>query len=399
MSRLIANTKGMLKLEWLLLRKQGIGGSDASAVAGINKYTSPILVYLDKLDLYVPIKKDNVHEAAHFGNVLEPVVRKEFIRRVNIDRAEQGKPPLKVTQRNAIFAHTELDFMRTNLDGIVYDPEMGKGVFEAKTAHYMLRDEWAGDDVPDQYFIQCQHNMAVMGYDYAYLAVLIGGNTFKYYYIPRDEQMIETLIALETNFWNNHILQRIPPQMTGHDAEKEMLNSQYPDSEHREGYIVNLPDSTILLAEQIEAIKAVINTLKTEQQRNENELKAILGDTESAFAGMHKVSWKTAINGTKTLRIKLDAANEKQKYYDDRYKLHVAEFKRLEKETLSFQKEGAKIRKAITKANKLAEKAVLAAIKEQEKKRKIAEKETQLAQMDAELINSSIISIEIDTVH
>lgn len=375
MARLIANTANMNEVEWLELRTKGIGGSDASAVAGANKYASSVMVYMDKIGMYRPDKPDNVKEAARFGNVLEPIVRDEFKRRINEERAEQGLKPLKVVHRKALFAHDEHDFMRTNLDGIVYDPILGKGVFEAKTAHYMLRDEWDGEDVPNQYYIQVQHNMAVMDYQFAYLAVLIGGNTYKHYYIERDQEFIDYLIMIEKNFWENHVLQRIPPAFSGHDEEKKMLNEQYPDSEQREGYIVNLPNNCIQIVEQIDAYKNVIKVMQEKQQALENELKATLGTTEMAFAGSHKVTWKTAVNGNRTLRIKLDSQDERNKFYERLLKNVQSEIKTITKEYEGIEKELAKQRKADEKTRKDAEKAAEKALKLARKELKKADKE------------------------
>jgi len=38
----LTSTENMSYDEWLRLRKQGIGGSDASVVCGINRYKSPV---------------------------------------------------------------------------------------------------------------------------------------------------------------------------------------------------------------------------------------------------------------------------------------------------------------------------------------------------------------------
>ena len=43
------STKDMDCEEWLKLRKSGLGGSDAGAVCGVNPYSSPMKVYLDKI--------------------------------------------------------------------------------------------------------------------------------------------------------------------------------------------------------------------------------------------------------------------------------------------------------------------------------------------------------------
>lgn len=376
MAKLIANTKGMVHLEWLQLRKSGIGGSDAAAVAGASKYASPIMVYMDKLGIYLPDKKDNVMEAATWGNLHEPTIREEFKRRINAERAEQGKEPLRVIHRQAIYAHDEYDYIRTNLDGIIYDPDLGKGIFEAKTAHYMLRHDWEGEDVPNAYYIQVQHNMLVMDAGYAWLAVLIGGNMYKHYFIERDQEFIDSLITIETQFWNDHILQRIPPAMSGLPAEKDMMTEQYPQSEGREGYITTLPIACIELAEKADAMKQVVAEAEQEKTMYENEIKAIMGNTEMAFAGSHKITWKTAINGVRSMRIKLDSQEDRNKFYNAKIKEVDKERKLLEKQRGIIEKEAEKARKADEKARKAAEKDAEKQLKAEIKALKAAEKET-----------------------
>lgn len=48
MSVRIATTKNMPRETWLQLRRNGIGGSDAGAVCGVNPYRSAFNVYMDK---------------------------------------------------------------------------------------------------------------------------------------------------------------------------------------------------------------------------------------------------------------------------------------------------------------------------------------------------------------
>ena len=375
MAQLIANTAKMNRADWLKLRRDGIGGSDASAIARVNKYSSPIMVYMDKLGLYIPEKSERVQMAARMGNELEPIIRRLFVEKVNEEREEKGLPALKVIHRKAIFAHDKYNWMRTNLDGIVYDPELGQGVFEAKTAHYMLRDEWEGEDVPNQYFIQVQHNMAVMNMDYAWLAVLIGGNDFRYYFIKRDQEFIDYLIMIEQAFWNNHILQRIPPEMIGNDAEKEMLAEQYPNSREIDGYITTLPNVCIGHAERADALKQIMKELKEELTAEENEIKAIMGDTETAFAGDHKITWRTSSNGVRPLLIKIGAYDDRKKFYDARLKEIEKTIKAVDKDRILIEKELEKARKLAEKERKVAEKEAKAALKEAEKQLKAAQKE------------------------
>lgn len=71
----LVSTKQMTRNQWLHWRRKGIGGSDASAIAGINPWKSPMAVWLDKTG---QIEPEEAGEAAYWGNVLENVVADEF---------------------------------------------------------------------------------------------------------------------------------------------------------------------------------------------------------------------------------------------------------------------------------------------------------------------------------
>lgn len=363
MPKLIANTRNMSHEDWLQLRKQGLGGSDASAVAGLSKYSSPFMVYADKMGLFIPEKPQRVQESAYWGNTMEPIVRREFLRRINMKREEEGKAPMKVIHRKAIFAHDEYDFIRTNLDGILSDPERGKGVFEAKTASQYLADEWKGEDVPDAYMLQVQHNMAVMGYDYAYLAVLIGGNDFRYYYIPRDEQMIADLLAIEVDFWQTHIINRVVPGMSGIESEKDFLEAQTGEAIER-----NTPPSLPAIAadyvEEICTIKEIKKTLDQQQMQFENELKAMMGNDTVAYAGEHRIKWSNPATGSRRFTISADAHAD----FDKKHNAKMRELKTIRKGREQRRKEIDKARKAELKAQEKERKEILKVIAKYDKK-------------------------------
>jgi Phage-related protein, predicted endonuclease len=48
MPNVLVSTKDMSKDEWLQWRKRGIGGSDASIVCGLNRYKSPVELWMEK---------------------------------------------------------------------------------------------------------------------------------------------------------------------------------------------------------------------------------------------------------------------------------------------------------------------------------------------------------------
>ena len=72
---------------------------------------------------------------------------------------------------------------------------------ECKTANAFKANEWDGDNVPDAYYIQCQHYMAVTGKSSWWIACLVGGNTFHYKEIKRNEEVIAAIIDTGAAFW------------------------------------------------------------------------------------------------------------------------------------------------------------------------------------------------------
>jgi len=381
----LVHTKDMDHAEWLENRKRGLGGSDASAVAGVNKYTSPVVLYMEKKGLYTKVV-DN--DAAYFGNVMEPILKKEFIKRINAEREEQGRPPLKVMACNYLLQHPDYDFMLANIDGEIRCPELGKGILEIKTASEYLKEDWQGDDIPNAYYLQVMHYLAVTGYAFAYVVVLIGGNKYKHYFIERDEETINSLIAIEYDFWHNNFLAGIPPEMDGSDSTKEMLTAMNPNSVNRDDIVLNLPDSLIEHVETVDVVKELIAILEEQKAKHENEIKATMGDTGIAWAGPHKVSWKTDSRGVRSFRLTVNPDNNKKDEIRAKYQRSIdRKRKELEKEKIALEKERLKQEKAAHKAKmderKAAEKAAKAAVKAAKKAAKDLEKQKELEGQDA----------------
>ncbi|MGY0523162.1 lambda-exonuclease family protein, partial [Pseudomonas aeruginosa] len=73
----LVSTKELPREDWLQIRKQGIGSSDAAAAVGLNPYKSQLELWLEKTgrDTTLP-KADPQDEESpmYWGNVLEPIV-------------------------------------------------------------------------------------------------------------------------------------------------------------------------------------------------------------------------------------------------------------------------------------------------------------------------------------
>lgn len=275
-AQILASTANMPYEDWLEYRKQGIGGSDASVVCGISRYKSPVELWMEKTD-QLPVQEAG--EAAYWGTQLESLVRAEFTKRTGIE--------VKIVSQ--LLQSEEYPFMLANLDGTCEVSDFGTCIFEAKTASAYKAGEWE-DAIPDEYALQLQHYMAVTGYQGAHIAVLIGGNTFRWKFVERDEELISMLIELESAFWS-HVQNCTPPPLDGSDASAKFLSERFPSSVPKSQ--IDLPDTAAdLLAQYNEACEQ-LEAVTERKQRAENLLKEMLGENEVGTSGRHIITWKS----------------------------------------------------------------------------------------------------------
>lgn len=259
--------------EWLKVRQLGIGGSDASAVAGLNRYRSPLSVYFDKVGEALPIEEN---EYMYWGNTLESLVADEFTKRTG----------LKVRRKNAVLQSIEHPFMLANVDRLLVGVDEG---LECKTASAYKSGEWSNDNIPWEYELQCHHYLAVTGFSAWWIAVLIGGNQFIYKRVERDENIIQQLIKIESDFWNNHVIPQVPPQPDGTAASTMTVNALYPTSSGEE---IALPSEVDKWVEQRDEAKAAMDAAEEMKNEAENRIKVLMGESEVGRLRHIKVVWK-----------------------------------------------------------------------------------------------------------
>ena len=274
--KVLANTENMPYEEWLKVRKKGIGGSDASIVCGINRYRSPVELWMDKTG---QMPAQEAGEAAYWGTQLEGIVRAEFSKRTNIFVAETHE----------LLQSEEHPFMLANLDGVCNVPEYVPCIFEAKTASAFKAGKWE-DSIPDAYQLQIQHYMAVTDYKAAFIAVLIGGNSFKWKCIERDDELISMLVQLESDFWE-HVQNGTPPPLDGSAASAKFLAERFAN--FRPNTRINLPDNAADLLRQYDEACEQLEAITEQKQLAENLLKEMLGENEIGAAGDRVITWKS----------------------------------------------------------------------------------------------------------
>ena len=211
--QILVGTEGLPREQWLEYRRKGIGGSDAAAVLGISPFRTGRDLYYDKLNIVTADDAENWVQL-EVGTLLEPLVAKIFAH----------KTGYKIYRRPFMFRHPQYPWMLADLDYMVELPDGTSAILEIKTTNYNAKDNWwyNGEEiVPIYYESQGRHYMAVMNIDRVYFCCLYGNSEDEAIIrrIDRDMAYEEELIALERDFWENHVLTKTPPPYVEADGD------------------------------------------------------------------------------------------------------------------------------------------------------------------------------------
>lgn len=263
--------------EWLKLRSQYIGGSDAAAVVGLNAYSSPYSLWAEKTGR-VPGFAGNL--ACEVGTYLEEFVAQKFAQ-------ETGK---KVRRCNLSFLNSDYPFAIANIDREVIGEDAG---LEIKTTDSLNLKKFKGGEYPANYYCQMVHYLAVTGKKRWYLAVLIGNKEFKWFTLERDEAEIAALMTAESAFWEL-VKTDTPPVVDGAQATSEALKTIYAESDDS---VCDLTAFSANLHQYI-ALKKQIKELEELADKCANEIKEFMGASGGGECDGYKVSWKSQTRRT-----------------------------------------------------------------------------------------------------
>lgn len=209
---MVINLRASNREDWLQKRKQRIGGSEASAIVGMNPY-------MDNNDLWeikTGRKEAGVSDNAlmQYGRDAEPHLRELF---------KLDFPQYKLFyEENNIWLNDKYPFAHASLDGWLEDENGRRGILEIKTTNVlssMAKEKWKGA-VPQNYHIQVLHYMMVFEADFAVLKARLkfdyDGEIVlheRHYFFERSELEadIKALEEAERNFYQYVIEDKRPP--------------------------------------------------------------------------------------------------------------------------------------------------------------------------------------------
>lgn len=264
---------------WLQERRHGIGASDVSIILGLNPWRSPLALFTEKLGLDNPEGADvEMSDAQKWGLRLENAIAQGF--------GEETGRHVFADDPYAIRRHPELPWMMATLDRgqqITDGCELPAdfplavgtvGALELKTTAFMKAEEWE-DEPPIYYQVQLQAQMFVTGLEWGSLAVLIGGQRFRYKDMQRNDRFITYMVQKCQEFWQ-HVQAGVPPPPDGHESTRAALHTLFPDAIDAE--LIELPAEADEWHAQRVAAKEAIAAATADLTLAENRLKAALGD-------------------------------------------------------------------------------------------------------------------------
>ena len=195
-----------------------------------------------------------------------------------------------------MYVHKNYPFMASHIDRLITGTDE---ILECKTCGSHKKDEWEGDEIPKEYILQVIWYLGITGKKKAYIAVLIGGQSFKYKMIEFDKELFDVMVEMAKEFWNC-VQTKTPPALTPDDNSVLSEIFAKPDEQ-----IIENQDMEKHI-EKIKEIKNDISVLETEQKMLEAELKQSIGEHLGVCTEKFKVTW-ARIEQTKVDTEKLKA--------------------------------------------------------------------------------------------
>lgn len=275
------------RADWLDMRRNYLGASEAAAAIGENPWKRPFELYHEKRGTILPDDLGD-NERVQFGHLFEDAIVAEHGRRsgrlILTDDRDEIEERLTaggackllgwVDDRQPFVQSTIYPWMAATLDGVAIDEQLGLVLVEAKNTGEFMRDEWRNGSAPDWYRVQCYHALTVVQAAAAgALCAVVGGNKYRCVDILRAEVPSEALVELERKFWLG-VLSGTEPEIDGSDSTRRALEKLHPDDD---GSMIVLSSAALELHNEYIKLEAAIEPLESRREEIKTVLRGMVG--------------------------------------------------------------------------------------------------------------------------
>lgn len=261
----------MLTTEQLTERKGYIGGSEIAAVMGVSRWQTPLQLWSIKTGAVAPDDLSD-KEYVEIGSELEEFIAKRF----------EKVSGLKVRRAPQRYIDKEYSFMACQVDRLITGTDE---LLECKNCSAYKAKEWEGEEIPIEYILQVSWQLMITGRKVGYIAVLIGGNQFKWKEIKADEELFTKMREAAIAFWSM-VESNTPPMAMA--ADNSFIVQLHPNAgaEIKEAS----QDITAAIA-LLQQTKAQIIDLEATKDEIEAKIKAVIGDAGGIKTPEYTAKW------------------------------------------------------------------------------------------------------------
>jgi len=239
-------------------------------------------VFADKLGIAAP------HEDTRFtrwGHRLESVIAAEYADRHRVHLSMSG------TLRHAV--RTWQVVTPDRLVWVDGDVEASRGL-EIKNKGFFQSSKWgedgdSEDTIPDEVQAQCHWSMSLTGLPRWDVAALLGGNDYREFTIARDVDFEGVLLEVAEQFWRDHVLKQVPPDLDGSGPAWDYLAARMPAMKRD----IEAGPEAEGLATSIRAAKQLLAAAEQGKNERTQELAGLL--IAAGATGMVGSSWRFSV--------------------------------------------------------------------------------------------------------
>lgn len=269
-------------LDWLGLRKTGVGASESAAVLGDSAWGTPYTIWQQKVS---PEVVDATTDLMEFGHLAEPLMV-AFMEA----HPERFRFIGEIVPSEGLLRSIEWPWLLGTLDRRILTPEGIYVPLELKSVNDFVASEWkaGGDDdeaderfgsegsgryvVPKKYVVQVQQQMAVTGAPFAYVAVWLGKSRLEIIRVERDQAYIdEFLVGRVGDFWRYFVETNTAPPASLNDD----LWERWPGNR---GEVIDADEDVLDLVGRFRIAKEDEAVTKAELKELKFEIAQFMGD-------------------------------------------------------------------------------------------------------------------------
>lgn len=261
---------------WEQARRKCIGSSDAAKILGLSSFGGALDVWADKHGLR---QREPESLRLRMGKVLEPIIAGVYVEQTG---RRLKKPPF--------MRHPQYEWLGASIDRIV--------VGEARLVEIKSSDWSPGwgpegtDQVPDDYYVQIQHQLLVSGLPLADCALLLGFGKFRLYHVHADPELHKMMVEQFRPFWFDCVLAGKQPSIDGSPACRNYINARYPRAES--GKVLEADMEFERMAMELLEARGNFREAEAAKILAENMIKGRMKDVEVLTGDEWHIGWKNA---------------------------------------------------------------------------------------------------------